>query len=1354
MAERKQGPGSRGEFVERKGDMTKESRKQKLLWLEHLLWVLGTWTLLAMALAAIAVYSGLANPLLRRALVSRLETLTGGKVEVRTVSVGWFSLDATVRGLVVHGRERRDTEALLSVEQAKIGLRIDSFWGRRVSLKELILQEPRLHVRVEKDGTSNLPTLARPRTTQNPPIETLLELQIGHLQITEGWLLYNNVRKLVAVEGGKLRCTVILAGTPGSPLYLGTLDWDSIELARRRDVPIPANLSAKFSLDKEGFAMEQAVLDLGRSHFDLEAKMTDLAAPQLAYRYRGWLDLLDLREALRTPEIPLGRVDLRGEGTVREGSVLGKGSFAGDSITLGFQDFHSANLSSRSSYVLDEKGVVLPDFAAYALGGSVKGRVVMRYDGLQFRADTKVQDVRLAAVTPAIDHAGFPIDSLHWDSVISADTVETWHDNFLDFDISARMHWAEPTDLKPGHLPVTGDWNLRYRDLLSTLYLTQGEFETPTTRGTVSGILAPKDSSLDLHLQVGALETWSDFIHAISGDKPGSAEANVKLAGSVQWDGTITGPSGGPTFQGHFRGENIRYDQVALDAMGGDLLYSPNELVLSQARAYRGVMQAGMEARLSLRDWEFPPDSPWSSEINLEKVPLEGLEQLAGWNYPVKGALTGQFHGRGTRGEPALTGNFDLADGDVYGLTFNRLRGQLNVLPDEVRLSNAELRFFAPGTEKTGGAGIVTGNAAYRYADRSLVTELVGASLPLANIGKIQSATLPLNGQITFRLKSSGPVRQPVAEGSFRVVDLQIGKEVIGSFDGDLNSDGKQARLKLKSAMTEGAISGEISIGWVDPMPVDGKISIQNINLDPYLLTALHLKNFPGHGTADGDITVQGEIKHPENLTVDGNFTKLVLTYDVMKLENSGPIHLASTRDSLKITSARLQGQGTNIDLSGSVQFTGRRTLAMKLSGTLDLRLLSAYVKDVDIGGHLEANASFEGTLERPRIIGRMKLLGASARSADFPTGLSNLKGDLIFDANRLFFDNVTGEAGGGVLALSGSVNYSEKPLRYDISAKTDRIRVRYPEGISWLVGGGLRLAGTLDGGLLSGKVIIQRVNLNAGLESAGILVSSSDTGGGATSSFLRNLQFDVEASSTPDARMEWPGAHLEAEANLRVRGTAEHPILLGHIHVLSGDLYFRNNHYRVARGDLNFANPFRLDPVVNVEATTTIQQYEITLNFSGQSSKLSLSYRSDPPLPANDIITLLALGQTSSESALRSGGTTQSGTTGASALLSEAISSQLGGRVERLFGITRFRVDPGLNGVTATGSGQNATARITVEQQVTRNLTVLYESNVNSTQQQVIQVEYIVNRNVSVVALLDQNGTFGIDVKIKKRLP
>ena len=364
------------------------------------------------------------------------------------------------------------------------------------------------------------------------------------------------------------------------------------------------------------------------------------------------------------------------------------------------------------------------------------------------------------------------------------------------------------------------------------------------------------------------------------------------------------------------------------------------------------------------------------------------------------------------------------------------------------------------------------------------------------------------------------------------------------------------------------------------------------------------------------------------------------------------------------------------------------------------------------------------------------------------------MQGDLIFDSTRLYFDNVSAESGGGTLRLAGSVNYAEKPLRYDINVRSDRVRIRYPEGMSWLAGGTLRLTGTPAAAVLSGRVTIERVTLTQGLQVAGMLVSAKEgiTAPATSSSYLRNLQFDLEALSAPDARMEWPGAELQAEASLRVRGTWEHPILLGHIHILSGNLNFAGNRYRVSRGDLNFANPFRLDPVLNVEATTTIEQHEITLNFNGPASKLTLAYRSDPPLPTDDIITLLTLGQTTSESTVRSGGTSGSGTSNASAILSEAISSQLGGRLERLFGITRFRVDPGLAEVGSTGSEQNAAARVTVEQQIARNLTITYVSNVSSTQQQVIQVEYNVDRNVSIVGLRDQNGTFGIDIKIKKR--
>jgi translocation and assembly module TamB len=1321
-------------------------------------WVIHTpWVLATLALLAVVIFfgSGAGNTLLKRVLIRRIEAATGGKTEIGSLSIRWLSLRATIKDLVIHGKEPKGTEPFVAVDEVDVAIRVDSFWARKVSLDDLTITKLRVHIRVDPNEGSNVPTPGRLPPSAKPASQTLFDLRARQVKIVDGWVLYNDVRSPLSLEGGSLQFALKAGGDLERPLYAGNLDWQGVRLTARRYLPAPLTISAKFTLWRDGFALEQGVLIVGRSHFDMQAEIAGWINSRLTYRYRGWLELLDVQEIFREPQVPTGHVDLRGEGTIGDGKASGTGSYSTDNLALYFQDFHAKGLTSRANYRIDEKGVELPDFMAGAMDGYVKGKVTLRFDGMQFRAMTHLGGMRLAEVLPAIEHKSFPIDELHWDAVLSADTVSTWTKAFRKFEVTGNMHWDAPDRPFPNHLPVTADIEFRYRDEPGILDINSGEFGLPSSRVSVSGVLAPKNTDLDLQFETGALETYLDFIHGLEDVSANSAEGRKPISGSVRWAGRITGEMDKPTFAGHMRGEHVRYDGVVFDSLEGDLTYSPSKLSFKKGKAQRGEMSAGLDLDLELTDWSFADQNHWSGEADLESAPLDSLQQLLGTSYPVHGKITGQFRGQGTISDPNLAGLFDLADAEVYGVAFNRLRGQLSVAPDQVRIANAELRFFSPGKEAGQGAGIITGSIGYRFSEQAVEADLTGASLPLQNFEALQIPRLPIGGQLSFKVKVDGPARTPTGDGTFRVVDLRVGEDVLGSFEGSLTSDGKAAHLDVKSAMTTGDVSGGFTLNLADPYALAGKISIRNIDLDPFLLTALHVQKFSGHGVADGDISVSGSLKQLESIVVDANFSRLSLTYGSVALSNEGPVHLRSSKQSLEIDPVKLQGANTNFEIAGAVHFTGSRALMLRLNGTADLRLLTGFVPDMDIHGPAQINTSFEGTIDRPRITGKVHIENASARSIDFPTGLSAIKGDIIFDATRLFFNDMTAQAGGGTLRVSGGVNYAESVLRYDVSVRSDRMRIRYPVGMSWLLGGTLRLAGTSQSALLSGRVTIERVTLAGGLEVAATLVSNKESISGptASSSFLRNLQFDVEAVSAPDARVEWTNAELRAEANLRVRGTWEHPIILGHIHVLSGDLYFAANRYRVTRGDINFANPFRLDPVLNVEATTTVQQYEITLNFSGPSSKLALAYRSDPPLPANDIITLLAMGQTSSEGTARSGGT-QNTSSGATALLSEAISSQVGGRLERLFGITRLRIDPGLSTVGATTSSQTAAARVTVEQQIARNLTITYVSNVGSTQAQVIQVEYNVTRNISIVALRDVNGTFGIDIKIKKRFP
>jgi translocation and assembly module TamB len=510
------------------------------------------------------------------------------------------------------------------------------------------------------------------------------------------------------------------------------------------------------------------------------------------------------------------------------------------------------------------------------------------------------------------------------------------------------------------------------------------------------------------------------------------------------------------------------------------------------------------------------------------------------------------------------------------------------------------------------------------------------------------------------------------------------------------------------------------------------------------------VKQLTGHSSADGVFTISGALRQPDSIEMDADIARISFDYELVQLTNDQNIRLTYRRNEVRVDQARLHGPDTDFQFSGSARFDRDRPLRFTLSGGVNLRLVKGLLSDLNAQGRADVNVSVEGTMARPIITGRASVRNASANYGDFPVGLSKLNGDFVFDKSRLLFDRVTAEAGGGQLTLSGNVSYGEGPLRYEVTATTSTVRIRYPAGMSWLAGGTVELAGTSTGGLISGNVQVERLLFAQGVDVASFFAAAAETSPGppSTTLFLQNLAFDVDGQTAPGARIEWSGAHVDIDGNVRLRGTFDRPVLLGNIHLLGGEMPFRGNVFEITRGDINFANPFRLDPELDVEATSTISQYQVTIDFSGKASHLALNYRSDPPLPDSDIVALLALGSPGEESALRS----QPGAGqnyGATALLSEAISSGIGGRIEHLFGISSFRVDPFVAG-TATES--NAAARVTIQQQVTRGLTITYSTNAaTSNQYQLIQVEYALRRSLSVIFLRDINGTYGLDIKFVK---
>src|SRR5581483_11197638 len=265
-------------------------------------------------------------------------------------------------------------------------------------------------------------------------------------------------------------------------------------------------------------------------------------------------------------------------------------------------------------------------------------------------------------------------------------------------------------------------------------------------------------------------------------------------------------------------------------------------------------------------------------------------------------------------------------------------------------------------------------------------------------------------------------------------------------------------------------------------------------------------------------------------------------------------------------------------------------------------------------------------------------------------------------------------------------IGFSSNLLIYHAQAIADHVRYRSPEGMSITGNANLSLSGTSERSTLAGAVTVTRAAFSPQTDVGSLIASFAKPVSVPTTpnAYVRGIQFDIHIDTAQNLELLTSLTRdIQADANLRLRGNVDRPILLGTVNVTQGEIDFFGNKYRINRGDLDFNNPAKIEPVIDMDLETRVRGITVDITFAGPLNKISFSYRSDPPLESSQIIALLAVGR----QPVGLGGLANSSTntdlsylaTGTNGILQQAITAPVSGRLERFFGVSHIKIDPQL---------------------------------------------------------------------------
>jgi translocation and assembly module TamB len=1294
--------------------------------------------------------------MVRHRLTTAFEHATGGRVEIGSFHVVPLRFQVEIRNLTIHGREGPNELPLAHVDSMTAVVNLSSVLGAKMSFRSLVLDHPVVHVLFYPDGTTNEPG---PRQASGADFGKLFAISIDRLEVHRGELLWQDQRMPLEFVTDDVHSSLDYSFLHRR--YSGQISVGRAETSFDGYRPFAWTAKTDFSISKDGVQVHSLSVSSGNSHLQAAGTINGFVRPAFQGTYDLHLDLQQAAAIVREQRAKAGLLQLQGSGTWSSETYSTAGNFDLRDASWKDQNITAKSVSAAGKFAVDPQKFSLTQVQGQTLHGSFssdaevvgwqtpKEKKFVKQSAQRGIVHIKAKDLSLAELVASFGRRLQSVQALRLSGSVSGFSDIAWKDFPRNAEVTAAISVGHAPHTAMGELPLLADTHFNYKARTNALQIADFSARTPTTQASASGSLS-QSSSLKVSALTSDLREWQPLLTLVF---PNGLP--IAVAGKASFTGSVSGDMLDPFVAGNLQLENFdtavpaqvsAQEPIHWDALQSEVQLSSSSLTLRNARLASDGSSLRLDGSIGLGRWNAYPGSPLHFHVVADNTDAGNMARLIGSNVAVTGTLSARFDLRGTLSKPLGQGNVSWTKGTVRGYGFDSANGLFQLTGSEITLSDLTV---------SRGSSQISGSGSYEFSDGRFQLQAKGSNFDVQELSPLERSRVTIGGTFDFSAKASGTIGKPDIEAHANFRNLSFNGETAGNFSADAVTRGTDLHVSGKSQFTgaELLIDGDVRLRDQWPAKID--FHFTHLDVDSFVQSYLH-GHITGHSAVAGDLFLQGPLRQPELLSLTGNLSDLYADVEKVEIRNDGPIRFNVSQRALNIDSMRIIGDNTSLSVGGSMQLYGDRALNFHGNGQVGLKLLQTYDPDLTGSGTVNGDVAVTGTLSAPVVRGTLQIVNAAVADINLPSALSDLNGTLRFSQNQVTIEKLTGRTGGGNVSFAGHAQLDGKLLSFDLTANGDSVRLRYPPGVSSTANASLRWSGSSSASLLSGNITITKLGVTPGFDFGAYLERTIQSATlPQTDPVLNSIRLDLHVVTTPELQMQTSVLRLRGDADLRVRGNAAKPLLLGRADVFEGEGYFNGAKYRLERGGISFGTSTGAAgttvPFVDLQATTHVRDYDITLSVTGPADRPKLTYRSEPPLPTNDIIGLLAFGQTTEESAMLQQ-TSQSAfsSQASSAMLTAALNATLNNRTQRLFGNSRIKIDP--QGLEAETSPTQSGPAVSIEQQVKDNLTVTYTTDVAQTSQQVIRAEYYVTRNVSIVAIRDQNGVVSFDVKFRRR--